>query len=415
MNNVKHYFRSSSTPGLLLSWFLWRIMVVIVAIATVASAITCIANETQLRQAISQAPQRVDTNVTLCYGKRIVISSMWMAQIRMSGIDVSNKYIHVMCSSGGRSVIGTNATNQQNPPRCQLDGGLQSRIFYGASCRLYLYYVDVLNSFPFSSSGISEDQYGGAIYLKQQSILGIVSSSFYSNNVQYYGGAIYLEKSICTLTNNVTFRDNLSFLAGAIYAYQSSIVATNGVYFESNIASTKYGAMLTNQSNISFSQVYFYKNQAKLYNGAVAFYNSTVQMDDVTFMNHTSSKTSGTVDLWYSNATLNRVVFFGNSAVGFGASLYVLNSKVRMTNTVHGYNKVPAKRFGTDLYIADPSKIVTSASSYVDCYSNNTFCSETNKTSIYDRNGDDNTNCRMNGINGTNGKGLCTFPNTVWL
>lgn len=68
-------------------------------------------------------------------------------------------------------------------------------------------------------------------------------------------------------------------------------------------------------------------------------------------------------------------------------------------------------RFGADLYISDAAIKTTSKSSFVDCSRNNTFCSGTNKTNIFDRNGDNNNNCRANGINGTTGKGLCRFPN----
>lgn len=243
-----------------------NLVVMIIVVAATAAATntsaTCIDNENELRLAIRQAPKLTDTNITLCHGKPIVISSKWMKTKQMSGIDISSKHIHIACSSPSS---GSTSTNKQNPSRCQLDGNIQSRIFYGISCRLYLYQVDIINSFPFSSSGISEDFYGGAIHVIGQSNLLIESSSFYSNNVQYYGGAIYLEQSNCTIKNNVTFQDNFGFMAGSIYAYQSTILASDGVYFIRNIASNKYGALLSNYSEITLRQVYFSGNRAGSY------------------------------------------------------------------------------------------------------------------------------------------------------
>ncbi|MCF8297698.1 MAG: right-handed parallel beta-helix repeat-containing protein, partial [Saprospiraceae bacterium] len=104
-----------------------------------------------------------------------------------------------------------------------------------------------------ATSSLTQDKYGGGIYIYNVSKL-IVRSNIISNNSAYYGGAIYLRNSSAKIINNVIVNNTAtSSYAGGIYIYSTSSSYTPSITNNTiaNNSSTSSGAGIYRLSSIA--------------------------------------------------------------------------------------------------------------------------------------------------------------------
>jgi hypothetical protein len=212
----------------------------------------CVNTESELRIAVKAAPNGLSTDIALC-AANIFLSDKIDPVSKITGIDITNKVINVICG------LSSNR-------RCILDGADQSRIFFCKNATLSV----VLTNFVKGSTKNDCDKcvkVGGAIFLTDNSSLSLDRSSFINNHA---GGAIYIEESSLVIKGRSIrsagsiFTKNYAWRGGAISAHFSTITCETGiVIFKDNGANFKAGAINIADSYATLKDVKFYKNEVE--------------------------------------------------------------------------------------------------------------------------------------------------------
>lgn len=153
-----------------------------------------------------------------------------------SGIDLSNKDIIMDC-------VLPCPTD-----RCILDGGGDSRLFYGSNSNISF------RNFVFANGYDTES--GGAFKMENQSIVSFANCSFLNNSALIGGGAIFTNDTELLMEGNMTSLVDNTGNGAPIELFSSDFILRNA-FFDGNNVSEFGGGILSFDSKIEFGILNF--------------------------------------------------------------------------------------------------------------------------------------------------------------
>ena len=216
-----------------------------------------------------------------------------------------------------------------------------------------------INQSRFEDNGAD---FGGAIFVEQDSIINMSGNQFVSNSATDWGGVQYSISSTITIEAS-EFHDNYADIGGVLYS-DSSTITIEGSEFHDNYASEGGGVLYSISSTITIGGNEFHDNYAD--EGGVLYSNSsTITIGGSEF--HDNYADEGGV--LYSNSstiTIEGSEFQENNAV-IGAVLDSISSTI--TIEASGFQDSNATYWGGVLY-SSSSTITIEASGFQDNYAN---------------------------------------------
>jgi len=206
---------------------------------------------------------------------------------------------------------------------------------------------------------------GGGVYATDESYPTFHGVTF-SGNSGRYGGALMCNSSNAKLYN-VGFTGNAGYEGGAINThiceyfemdfgylyknvantgggceiYRTDTVKISSTIFEQNDAINQYGGgMYIQQSDISIEKSRFNMNSAKWYGGAISFYqNVNLKLNNVQITNDTASKGGGIYGNLWSTLSLKNTLLYNNRADSsnsfdaYGGAMYLWDVETEIINS----------------------------------------------------------------------------------
>lgn len=203
-----------------------------------------------------------------------------------------------------------------------------------------------------ANSGSGWDEYGGGVFVDQQSCV-IANCTVTANSSEIQGGGIFVNRAAVTIDNS-EFQSNTSTHGGAVGGYESTLTVTN-CEFSSNSASQNGGAIYNDQAPTAISNCSFTQNRADVQGGAVsvnlagatvdlsqfsgnasgvggafAGYDSDVSITNSQFSSNTAelgqSKRGGAIWLNLQSPEIRNCTFSDNVAGSLGGAVEVNNT-----------------------------------------------------------------------------------------
>ena len=215
---------------------------------------------------------------------------------------------------------------------------------------------------------------GGAIY-SYNSTLDVLHSVFHHNKAAYGGGAFLIELSRAAVDNG-TFFDNSNTAVVAIDNTTTSII--NSI-FESNSSPDLGGTQLVGPfSVVNVSNTTFLKNSARAGGAVYVYDHSLLMMSNNIFSDNSALQTMNGLNPIYKNITngggaifivkseLNIIQsqFLNNSAFDSGGSMFSIESSLLIHDTVFESNG--ASSSGGAISTFDNSSIIIQTSLFID-------------------------------------------------
>ena len=185
-----------------------------------------------------------------------------------------------------------------------------------------------INQGKFEDNGAN---FGGAIFVEQNSIISMSDNAFIDNNAIICGGALFAEQQSIINVNQSEFSQNAATIAGGVLYSHRSNIKIEASKFQDNIGFLG-GGVVTLHSNIRFEASEFRCNSANV-GGAVFSSNSTITIVSSNFHDNSVNGSGGVMVSSQSAVVIEKCVLYNNRAMVGGV---LLTDNVSHANYVAG-------------------------------------------------------------------------------
>ena len=199
-------------------------------------------------------------------------------------------------------------------------------------------------------------QFGGAVYILEQSNAIISNSMFVGNNAQTAGGAVSVSQSELSIYKSSFIRNSAS-QAGGIRCHGCSLF-TSSVHFINNTAPIlSGGAVVTKNAKVVFSNITAISNSET----ALLFYQSRIKFNGRSIFKDNEailSAVGGALHLILSTVTFSGYTLFENNcAFNGGAIAALVKSELIFTGITEFINNIAIGSFGGAVAIGIHTKL----------------------------------------------------------